>query len=561
MSNDTLVPNGRFDTRFMAQDFRSGVILSFISIAFGLGIAQISGFPLMAGLVSAIVAPIVISMWGGSFIVVCGSAAALAPILAHSVQTLGMGNDMLGYQRTLAVIIATGPIMYFIGHRKRAGWFAAFFSHSVIAGLLASIAVILLTSRISTFTGVKFHAHTFFGVLHEAFIEGRIVESNPQVLLVTAVVLGFLVLLTLLKKHVKLFQAYPPQFWAIPLLVVLAFAIPLEQQFRISIPADLTSFHQLPDFNLFGMWGDGVLGAFALAIITLTLVDTAESVATVRGIDGLDPYRRTSDVNRVVSGMGIANILSGFLGGLSNIPGGAKSTMSVMIGTKTAWGASVFCTVFVIIEVLLFRDFMNLMSQAGLAAIIVFTVLKMCSFSVWAKAWRAGMDQFAVFVTTFGLSILTGEILFGLIGGVLLQLAIVFYFSAKAANPHHQGGRLGTFQRFRTTLQVVWKLWWNPIYRIECQDSICDVWFEGVSVFFKPLDKLFAEIPHDASTVRFHVYGDRVLLIDQPTLERLERYVHGREGAEILHCDKLTPLSKHAGATRVRLQQDVPFAA
>ena len=558
---DTLVPNGRFDTRFMAQDFRSGVILSFISIAFGLGIAQISGFPLMAGLVSAIVAPLIISLWGGSFIVVCGSAAALAPILAQSVQALGMGDDVLGYQRTLAVIIATGPVMYFIGQRKKAGYFAAFFSHSVIAGLLAAIAIILLTSRMSTFAGVKFHAHTFFGVLHEAFIEGRIVESNPQVLLTSAVVFGFLVVLTLLKKHVRLLQAYPPQFWALPLLVVMAFAIPLEQQFRVSIPADLTAFHRLPDFNLFGMWGDGVLGAFALAIITLALVDTAESVATVRGIDRLDPYRRTSDVNRVVSGMGIANFVSGFLGGLSNIPGGAKSTMSVMIGTKTAWGASIFCVGFVIIEVLLFRDFMNLLSQSGLAAIIVFTVLKMCSPAVWVKAWKTGIDQFAVFVTTFGLSIATGEILFGLIAGVLLQLVIVFYLSAKAANPLHKGGRFGTYRRFGNTFQVVWKLWWNPIYRIECQEATCDVWFEGVSVFFRPLDKLFAEIPHNATKVRFHVYGDRVLLIDQPTLERLQHYVHGRMGAEIYHCGTLTSLSSYEGATRFRLQQDVPFAA
>ena len=67
--------------RFWRDDLQAAFVLFPMSIAFGLGIASISGFPPMAGLVSAVVGMMALFLYGGSNIVICGAAAALAPIL------------------------------------------------------------------------------------------------------------------------------------------------------------------------------------------------------------------------------------------------------------------------------------------------------------------------------------------------------------------------------------------------------------------------------------------------------------------------------------------------
>lgn len=551
MAHDNQVKPGRFDTRFWKADLKAAFILSFMSISFGIGIADISNFPLQAGLVSAVVALLVIGIMGGSYIVVCGSAAALAPILAGSVAELGGGNEMLGYQRTLAVIICTGPLMYLVGKKRYAGYFASLFSHSVTSGLLAAIAIILLTSRFSTFTGIKFDEKTLFGVFGEAFGDGRIFEANQTVLMVSLASFLFLAVLTLLKGRFKFLEAYPPQLWAIPFLFLVAALVPMEQKYLINIPADLTSFHMWPDFNFAAMSRDGVLAAFVQVVLTLAIVDTAESVATVLGIDRLDKYKRTSDVNKVVSAMGVANFISGFLGGMSNIPGGAKSTMSAAVGTVTVW-CSIFSAGFVVLLVLIGREYMNLLPQAGLAAIIVFTVMKMCWPTVWIHFWKTGRDQFAVFFTTFAVSIWTGDILEGLIAGVVVQLLSVVVLAAMAVRLNNFED--GVMKRFFATCQVVFEMLFSTVAEVVCdrEQNVCDVYLKGAHTFMHRLDRTLEQIPLDASVVRFHI-GDGIYLVDHPTMEKLHQFIDSRGVGELFVCESLTAVSDHHTATRFRL--------
>ena len=372
-----LIPQGRFDTRFWREDLRAGLILAPLSIAFGIGIAGISLFPSQSGLVSAVVAMMALFLYGGSYIVVCGAAAALAPILATAVIALGQGDLVLGYQRTLAIIVITGPIMYVMGWRRLTQYMAALCAHSVTAGMLAAIAVMLAIGRLGTFTGVelKNKSHGLFA-LYEFFWEGRFTETVGLVLLVAVGTFAALVILSFYQKRFVILRRYPPQLIVILLLLVVGALLPLGQEYRINIPEDFWSFHRWPDFDLVAMWQVGVLGDFAKGVGTLGLVDPLETVATVLVIDQYDKYRRRSDVNKVVSAMGIANAVSGFAGGMSNIPGGAKSTISAMLGTVTAW-ASLYGAVAIVLIVVFARETLNLFPLAGLSAVIVFTVMKL----------------------------------------------------------------------------------------------------------------------------------------------------------------------------------------
>ena len=64
------------------------------------------------------------------------------------------------------------------------------------------------------------------------------------------------------------------------------------------------------------------IGRLLLTVITLTLIDGTESLATIQAIDKIDPFKRKSNPNVTLRAMGVSNTASSLLGGLTIIPGG-----------------------------------------------------------------------------------------------------------------------------------------------------------------------------------------------------------------------------------------------
>jgi carbonic anhydrase len=74
-----------------------------------------------------------------------------------------------------------------------------------------------------------------------------------------------------------------------------------------------------------------------ILIITLTLIDGTESLATIAAIDKIDPFKRKSNPNVTLRAIGVSNTLSSLAGGLTIIPGGLKSTTNMLAGGRTLW--------------------------------------------------------------------------------------------------------------------------------------------------------------------------------------------------------------------------------
>ena len=104
--------------------------------------------------------------------------------------------------------------------------------------------------------------------------------------------------------------------------------------------------------------------ALVTTVLTLTLIDGVESLATIAAIDKIDPFRRKSDPNKTLNAMGISNMCSSMAGGLTIIPGGVKSTTGILAGARTQW-ANFYNACFLIIYLLLGRNLINLMPYDG----------------------------------------------------------------------------------------------------------------------------------------------------------------------------------------------------
>ena len=160
----------------------------------------------------------------------------------------------------------------------------------------------------------------------------------------------------------------------------------------------------------------------AYLVVTLVLIDGTESLATIAAVDKLDPYRRRSDPDRTLLAMGVSNMCSSVLGGLTIIPGIVKSTANIMGGGRTQW-ANFYNACFLLTFLLFGRDLINMVPMAVLAAILVFIGFKLCRPKVWLKVAQIGTEQLLVFAVTVLVTVTT-DLLIGIVAGIAMELVI-----------------------------------------------------------------------------------------------------------------------------------------
>jgi MFS superfamily sulfate permease-like transporter len=141
------------------KDALAGFLVFLIALPLCLAIAKVSGFPPIAGVITAIVGGIVASLISNSELTIKGPAAGLIPIVALSVTAFGgtFGKDPVAdgaaYRMVLAVGVVAGVLQILLGLLK-AGKLGDFFPTAVVHGLLASIGVIIMIKSGLSMIGV-----------------------------------------------------------------------------------------------------------------------------------------------------------------------------------------------------------------------------------------------------------------------------------------------------------------------------------------------------------------------------------------------------------------------
>src|SRR5436189_5777768 len=180
---------------WLRHDFPAGLSVFLVALPLCLGIALASGAPLYAGLLSVILAGLVVSLISGSQLAVSGPAAGLSTIVAASIISLG------DYKIFLLAVMVAGLIQLILGLLKL-GAIANYFPSSVIKGMLAAIGIILISKQIPIALGYDqpdFWSSGFLQLFSSIHIFGSLKNFNQHIaygtLLITIVSLIILVIM------------------------------------------------------------------------------------------------------------------------------------------------------------------------------------------------------------------------------------------------------------------------------------------------------------------------------------------------------------------------------
>ncbi len=402
------------------QDLTAGAIVALVSMPLSLAIAVASGAPPVAGFITAIVSSLIFPFIGGTYLAITSPAAGMAPVLYESIYSLGNGDMVLGYKLILPLIVLAGLFQLLLS-RLKVSAITNLFPPVVISGIISAIGIIILVKQIPLLLGVSFKAHSVIGILLE--LPSRLFQGNLIILSIGLLTLLLIIIFHYLSKRFVKLKILPPFSYALFIGTLVSLAFPLTSKYLLQLPSDPLESIVFADITPLlakkELWGE-LLKAF----ISILLINSIESMATLQAIDNLDPYERKSDQKRSLFGIGISNIASGFLGGITVIPEAIRSTVGILAGARTQW-ANFWNAVILLIGWLVLQPILTHIPLTVLAAVLIVSSLSLCKPAKWISAWKEGKISFIVFISTIILTIKI-DLLWGLIAGCALSYFLRF---------------------------------------------------------------------------------------------------------------------------------------
>ena len=387
------------------NDLLAGIVVALALIPEAIAFSIIAGVDPKVGLYASFCIATVIAFAGGRPGMISAATGAMALVMVALVKEHGL-------QYLLAATVLTGVLQIIAGWLKL-GALMRFVSRSVITGFVNALAILIFMAQLPELTNVTW-----------------------QVYAMTAAGLGIIYLFPYITR------AVPSPLVAIVVLTGVAIILGLD----IRTVGDMG---QLPDSLPIFLLPDVPLNLETLAIIfpvsaTLAVVGLLESMMTASIVDELTDSN--SNKNRECVGQGVANIASGFLGGMAGCAMIGQSVINVKSGGRGRL-STLAAGVFLLLMVVFIGDWVARIPMAALVAVMI-----MVSIGTFNWASIRGLRQHpksssVVMLATVVVTVGTHDLAKGVLIGVLLS---GFFFAHKVGQILRIASRTEDEGRVRT---------------------------------------------------------------------------------------------------------------
>lgn len=383
----------------------AGVVVGVVAIPLAMAFAIAAGAKPEQGLYTAIVAGLVVTLFGGSRVQIAGPTGAFAVLLAGVTARYGIGGLQV-------VTMLAGAILVVFGLAKL-GSVIKFIPESVVLGFTAGIAIVIWVGQWPNFFGLPAAEGEHF-----ATKLASMVQHLPSLDLTTTLLgIASVLVIVLWPKIPKLGAIPAPLVALVGGTAFVALAHPagvatIGSAFG-GLPGGLPSL-TMPEFA----WADLpelVRPAFAIA-----LLGAIESLLSATVADGMTGTRH--DSNQELLGQGAANIAASLFGGFAATGAIARTATNIRHGGNSPI-AGVFHVLTVLLVVLVLAPLAVNVPLATLAAILFVVAFNMSEVGrVVRIARRAPRSDVAVMLITLALTVFADLVVAVEVGVILAML-------------------------------------------------------------------------------------------------------------------------------------------
>ena len=363
-------------------DVLAGLVVGLALIPESIAFSAIAGVDPQVGLYASFCIAVTIAFFGGRTAMISAATGAMALLMVTLVKDHGL-------QYLFATTILTGIIQILAGYFKVAK-LMRFVSHSVVYGFVNALAILIFVAQLPEISRMNATGYFF-------------------------VALGLLI--------VYLFPYIPKIGKLIPSPLVCIIVLSIISLLINSDLRTVSDLGKLPDTLPIFLIPDIPFNLHTLSIIfpyaiTLATVGLLETMMTTTIVD--DVTQTEGDRHKECRGQGIANIASGFMGGMAGCAMIGQSIINVSSGARTRLSTLV-AGVFLLCLVVFLKDWLSYIPMAALVAIMIMISFTTFNWDSIKNFTKHPMQSNVVMLVVVVIVLATHNLALGVFVGVLLS--------------------------------------------------------------------------------------------------------------------------------------------
>ncbi|MEQ9334174.1 SulP family inorganic anion transporter [Thalassobaculum sp.] len=360
-------------------DLLSGLVVALALIPEAIAFSIIAGVDPKIGLYASFSIAVITAILGGRPGMISAATAATAVLMVTLVKEHGL-------QYLLAATVLAG-LLQIVAGAFRLGYVMRFVSRSVMTGFVNALAILIFMAQLPELIGVPWLTYAMVAAgLAIIYLFPRLTTAVPSPLICILVLTGAAMGLGLDVRTVGDMGELPS--------TLPVFLLP-------DVPLTLDTLMIILPYSA-GVAAVGLLESLMTAQIVDDLTDTS------------------SDRNRECVGQGVANVATGFIGGMAGCAMIGQSMINVKSGGRGR--LSCFCAgVFLLFLIVVLGDLVSRIPMAALVAIMIMVSIGTFSWSSIKNLATHPRSSSAVMLATVVTVVATHNLAIGVLVGVLLS--------------------------------------------------------------------------------------------------------------------------------------------
>ncbi len=379
-----------YDKKTLSADIMAGIIVGIVALPLAIAFGIASGVSPEKGIITAIVAGLLVSVFGGSKVQIGGPTGAFIIIIYGIIEQYGISG------LTIATFMA-GAFLVLFG-LLRLGTIIQYIPYPIVVGFTSGIAITIFSTQVKDFFGMQIEK------VPSDFVEKWICyANNVSTIDLWSLFIGMLSLVTIIVLP-RISKKIPGSLIAIILTTVVALVLRNYLGItsietigdRFSISSDMPGA-DVPELSWLTMKG------LVQPALTIALLGAIESLLSATVADGVIGDRHNS--NNELIGQGIANLVTPIFGGIPATGAIARTMTNINNGGRTPVAGIIHAVVLLLIFLFL-MPLAKYIPMACLAGILVMVSYNMCGIPSFLGILRNPKSDITVLLVTFFLTII-----------------------------------------------------------------------------------------------------------------------------------------------------------